>query len=453
LIWDNAKNEWNTYRLSFGGNTEISDHSSLNLSGWMQNSHMDTQNASNASYSLATPTAGIPYVSQIENASYSSVGSSAYLKTEMGNFKDIKFGADYRTISTNDPLNIFSSTAYKGTITSEATHNFEGLFLQGIYRPEGIALDITPGLREDFWQARDASIIGNYAGSNINNQLASQSFTHFDPRLGAKYYLNDAVDLRAAAYQNFSAPGLNQMYRSFVSGTGYTIPNTALQAQTNVGYELGMDLKSDTADLALTAYSNKVNNYIDYSTVQTGCASGNNYCGTGVSSATTIKQYVNAGDATMSGFEILGNWHVNSTLSLNAGFSRTIAYLTSSKVATDPTGQQLGQIPLWVATAGANWQASDRLRFALTLRDFPDYWNNTAHTQVNQGALTADLGVDYKYDKTIDLFAYAQNIGSKSYYDQGLSYNSNGTVNTSSSGTTPALGMPFNLTAGIRITF
>jgi outer membrane receptor protein involved in Fe transport len=453
LTYDIAHNHWDTYRLSFGGQSRLSDTSSLNASGWFQRSMMFTQNASNPSYSLASPQAGVPYVSQRENATYSSAGATVYLQTEYGPIKDIKVGLDLRRISTNDPLNLFSAAGYQGNLTSQAVHQFEGLFLQGTYRPEAIPLDVTLGLREDFWQANNASINGNYRGSAIANDLADTSFHRFDGRLGAKYYLGSAWDLRAAAYQNFSAPGLNQMYRSFVGGSNYTIPNTGLQPQTNLGYEFGIDFKRHDFDLALTYFHNKLKNYIDYSTVQTGCAAANNYCNTGVTSANTLKQYVNGGDATLRGFEVLGTWRALETLTLTGGFARTAAYLTSSKVASDPVFQQLGQVPLWSANLGATWQASPKLSFTLQVKAFPDYWNNTAHTQVNDGATLADLGVVYKHSKMVELYAFAQNIGDKSYYDQGLSYTPSGAVNTSASGTIPARGMPFNLTVGLRATF
>jgi outer membrane receptor protein involved in Fe transport len=44
--------------------------------------------------------------------------------------------------------------------------------------------------------------------------------------------------------------------------------------------------------------------------VQSGCAAANTYCGTGITGINggTLSQYVNAGDATLRGFEVLGGW-------------------------------------------------------------------------------------------------------------------------------------------------
>ena len=181
----------------------------------------------------------------------------------------------------------------------------------------------------------------------------------------------------------------------------------------------------------------------------------NNYCGTGVTSAQTLKQYINAGDAKMQGFELIANWQIFDRLSLNAGYTRTKAELvsTTNPASVTPTGQQLGQIPLWNVSAGAAWQATDKLNIALQLRDFPDYWNNTAHTQKNDGALTADISVNYQANDKLKLYLIAQNIGDTSYYDQGLSYLADGSVNTSGSGTVPSYALPLAVTVGAKYTF
>jgi outer membrane receptor protein involved in Fe transport len=453
LTYAIANNQWDTYRFTFGGVRELAPRNSLNLNGWVMRGAMDTQNASNPGYTLATPASGTPYVSQRESATYRSAGASAYLQTAYGSVQDLKIGADARTISIDDPIHLYSPAAFLGDVTAQATHRFFGLFAQGTYRPKSIPLDITLGLREDFWRATDASTHGNFQGSAIQDNLPDASSAHFDPRIGAKYYLGDNWALRAAAYRNFSAPGVNQMYRSFVSGSNYTVPNTALQPQTNKGYELGADFRRGGVDVGFTAFHNRVSNYIDYATAKAGCSAANAYCGTSVTAASTLKQYVNAGDAVLKGFEVLGTWRASPSVAFRGGFSRTIAHLTRSNVPADPVGRQLGQVPPWMANAGVTWDATSQLAFTLAVKGFPDYWNTTSHSQVNQGAVLADVGVVYRYRKGIELFAAAQNIGNRSYYDQGLSYNANGTVNTSASGTIPALGMPLNVTAGLRATF
>lgn len=455
LQYQNAENEWNSYRIAASGKTVLSPDWSLNSLGWYQSNEMNTQNVSNAGYSLATPNNGTANISQKEFSKYHSFGSSMTASTQWKTLHDIKLGVDYRQIEVKDPLNIYNSSGALGKITAEATHQFAGIFAQALYQPDSLPLDITLGLRQDFWQASKAKTYGEYSGSPIQNNLADQDERHFSPRLGFKYHLNDQLDLRGASYKNFSAPGLNQMYRSFISGANYTVPNTDLSSQTNRGTEFGFDFKHQDLNFSGTYFYNKVQDYIDYATVRTDCSSANNYCNTGVSTATNLRQYINAGNAKMQGFELIADWQLNDRLNLNAGYTRTQSELTQSKLSANiaPTGQQLGQIPTWNATLGASWQATDKLNLNVQLRDFADYWNNTAHTQLNEGALTADVSINYQATPKLQLFAIAQNITDQAYYDQGVSYLADGRINTSSSGTVPQYAMPLNLTVGAKYRF
>jgi outer membrane cobalamin receptor len=106
LIWNDARNEWDTYRLTFGGKTKLSDHSSVNFNGWAMSGSMSTQNATDGSFTIGTPSLGTPYVSQLEKAQYQSTGGSAYWQTEFDRIKDIKIGVDMRSNSVNDPVNV-----------------------------------------------------------------------------------------------------------------------------------------------------------------------------------------------------------------------------------------------------------------------------------------------------------------------------------------------------------
>jgi outer membrane receptor protein involved in Fe transport len=462
LVWDIARNTWGTDRIIGGGSVKLADQTSVNFDAWYGQSQMYTRNASTApSFSIFAPTLGVPYVSQTETVKYDNYGGSIFLNSEWGEIKDIKIGLDARSISANDPLNLFSTTAQTGAIDARATHRFEGVFAQGTLHAKPVPLEVTLGLREDFWQAVDGSIDGVYKGVTFASPLSSQTYSHFDPRLGAKYHLTDDLDLRAAVYENFAAPGMNQMYRSFISGANYTTSNPQLAPQTNRGEEIGIDFNRQGFSLAVTGFYNSLTSFIDYATVQSGCALANAYCGTNIStiSGGSLRQYVNAGDAVFSGVELIGSWRVLSTLDLSAGFTQTDAHLTSSKrqtasggVIPDPVGQQIGQVPTWIATAAANWRPTDRLQLSLQLKSFPSYWNNTSHTQRNDSATIADVSAAYRLYKSLVVYGLIQNVGAARYYDQGLGYTTTNGATVSSS-TVPALGMPLNATIGLRATF
>jgi outer membrane receptor protein involved in Fe transport len=462
LVWNNTSNAWRKSQLTIGGSTKLSNTSSINLNGWYNRGEMDTQNAGQSpGYSIFNPSVAVPYVSQIEQAKYKSLGGSMFYQTDFSVIQDIKIGVDARHISAHDNEDFYNAVKHTSNILAVGEHNFQGLFAQAVYRPETIPLDITLGLREDFFQTADASITNTIAGVGSVKKLANQSYNQFDPRLGAKFYFDNGFDIRAAVYKNFAAPGMNQMYRSTQSGTNYLAPNADLTPQSNIGKEIGFDYKQAKLDVAFTLFYNNLSDYIDFAPMCTSLAACTPFTvGTGFTGITRVNQYVNAGDAVIKGAELIASWQATDDLQLNGGFTRTSAYLTRSLFpnnigttpAPDPIDAQLGQVPSWMANVGANWRVTPKLKLSLQVKSFPSYWNNTAHTQRNDAATIADAGFSYNVNKIWEIYGSAQNIGNRHYYDSGLTTTTrNGSTYTASA--LPALGMPLTINLGLKANF
>lgn len=462
--WKISNNRWTKYQLSTGGSQLLANGAGLHWNGWYNRGEMDTTNAgATPGFNILKPLIGTPYVSQIEQAKYRSVGGSGFYQRDSGDWKEIRIGLDLRQIQADDHINVFGPSSQMAALVNEGTHRFLGVFAQASFRPREWPIDVTIGLREDVFQTSGGRLSGNVAGNAVATELASQSFRHFDPRIGVKYYLADGVDLRAAAYRNFAAPGMNQMYRSFVSGTGFTATNPGLTPQTNFGQEIGFDYTRPGWRVGFTVFNNDLKNFIDYGPLCAGVANCNPLlAGSGLApgSIATVNQYLNAGDAVFKGAELMGDWQISPAVQLHGGVTRTQAYLSSSKYAAIPSvaapavpvQAQIGQVPRWVATAGANWRVTAAFKLSMEVKAFPDYWYNTAHTTVNTGAALVDAGFSYQLRRDIELYGNAQNLGSKRYYDQGLATTTmNGT--TLSTGTVPQLGAPLTATLGLRAAF
>ena len=463
LVWGNTSNLWRKAQLNAGGSTRLDDNASINVNGWLSKGEMDTANAgTNPSYSNANPAvSGVPYLSQIEQAEYRSLGGSLFYKTDMGRIKDLQAGIDLRRIVANDNMSFYNKTsAMTANIVARGQHRFEGIFAQGTYRAAGLPLDLTLGLREDLFSATDGNLANKIGGVATDDALGNQTYHQFDPRLGAIFNLDDGWDVRAAAYRNFAAPGMNQMYRSTQSGKSYLAANPGLAPQKNFGQEVGVDFKTQRLSVAFTLFDNKLGSYIDYAPLCSSTAAcvplvlGTGFEGVGIN---TVNKYVNAGNARLKGIELLGDWQWTRSLKLIGGFTRTAAYLSSSAFpnpigstpAPDPINVQLGQVPGWMLNLGANWQASERWTLSLQVKDFPSYWNNTAHTQKDAAAAIFDGGFAFALTARVQIYGSVQNLLDRQYYDSGLTTArmEGGAVSTSG---IPALGMPRNFTVGVR---
>ncbi len=467
--WENASNKWNNYVLSGGGTTRFEDNSSINFNAWGSFQQMKTTNSGQTpTYNILTPNIGIPYISQNETDNYQSYGMSVFYQRDFGQFKDVKFGVDGRIITSDDNIDQFAATGFNSAnLINKGQNTFQGLFITGTYQFKDAPIDINFGLREDFYQVNNSSLSGSIytpgkAASPFGSGLASNSYTSFDPNLGIKYYANDYLDLRAAVYRNFAAPGMNQLYRTFLSGSSITIANPNLAPQTNFGQEIGFDLrtKEKDASLSFTVFNNNLSNFIDGATMCTSAATCNPLiAGTGLTpgSITQLRQNVNAGSATLRGYEILTQATVNKTVKLNVGFTQTWAYLNTSDYDSgsspaDPTNAQLGQVPPWLVNAGVQWQATPELTLSGQLQSFPAFWNNTAHTQLNDGATLVNIGFRYQLEKNVQLYGTIQNLFNTNYLAQGMTYTSyqGSTVNSAS---VPSMGPPRWFTLGVRATF
>ena len=462
--WQNASNQWNNYVLSAGGTTRFADNSSINFNAWGAFQQMKTTNSGQTpTFNIFTPRIGVPYMSQNETDNYQNFGMSVFYQKDFGQFKDVKFGVDGRIISSDDNINQYAANGFNSAnLINKGQNSFQGLFVTGTYKFKDTPVDINFGLREDFYQVTNSSLTGNVytagkAPTPIDAPLANNSYASFNPTLGIKYYVNDNVDLRAAVYRNFAAPGMNQLYRTFLSGSTITIANPNLTPQTNFGQEIGFDLrtKEKDASLSVTVFNNNLSNFIDGATMCTTVATCNPLiAGTGLAagSITSLRQNVNAGSATLRGYEILGQATLSKTVKINLGFTQTWAYLTSSDYVASPTNEQLGQVPPWMVNAGVQWQATPELALSGQLQSFPSFWNNTAHTQLNDGATLVNLGFRYQLDKTVQLYGNVQNLFNVNYLAQGMTYTAYQSSAISSSGV-PSMGPPRWFTLGVRATF
>jgi len=455
LVWEFAHNSWSTYRFLLGATYQLDEKSAINFSGWAGGGTFGTINVASGSYTLNNINAINQFISQTETAPNNNQGGSVFYQLDTEYVKDVKVGVDARRTYVTDNINLFASaTSAPTTFINQGEHRLEGIFAQGTLAVPNIPLYITVGLRGDFYQALNASQFT--VNSATNNIIPNSSASSFDPRVGLKYYLTNELILRGAVYRNFSEPGMNQMYRSFASGTSFTTTNPNLQPMTNVGEEVGFDFKWREYSLSATYFNNNLDNFIDFVKIcntNAGCAAPF-ITAAGLSPAfTTVNQYNNVGSANIRGFEVIGGWQPLPQLKFTAGFTQTTAQLTSTNFPTlEFTGVQLGQVPYWTINVGAEWRPLPELAFNINLKSFPSYWNDTGHTQWNEGATLVDLGASYAVAKNVDLYGIIQNLFNVQYLALGYTTTSfeGPTVNATS---IPALGMPFTAAVGLRARF
>ena len=514
VTYANAGNQWYKYDYRGGGEMKYSNTGSFNFNTFYNYSEMDKQNGGFVSGTYNTVSTAkqtgiyantnlnaVNYNTQLETIPYQTGGGSAFVSENIdfggyGKIKDIKMGIDLRGTTIWDNNNaynptpavhgIYTGTSYLAYNTYTSARNmFEGLFAQGTYTPFQVPLDITLGLRQDWWQAYNGNISltpvapSGKVGTTTQTSLASQAFNQFNPRIGAKYSFDNGIDLRASLYRNYAAPGMNQLYRTYFSSGQVSLANPNLTPETNFGQEIGLDFTNNQFKTSFTFFHNQVQNYVNRATV---CGSaGLQSCSSvlagqgisGITGVTSVAQNLNEGNAVMIGGEASIEFKPVESVNLNFGITRVVAYLNGFNAAfaklnaaaaangtpIDVLGHQLGYVQPLTITAGGSWDMKEfvpGLAFNWLIKSWPTYYSNTLQqhygsAQYNPQNITSklgaatigDLSVSYQATKLIGLSLSVQNIGNKYY------------IATPSSSTTtiPTLGMPFNMMGGINLSF
>ena len=451
LTYELANNRLSSYNISAGLQHRINSDTSIDANAYTRRTDFFTQNAGLRSgnncgpngtggtsacptYNFNNPASSPGFVVSLRDTNpYDDIGGSAILSQRFSGWNaPVLFGIDYRKITgSTDGIRYSTATssiqgAVAGEVLSQGQQSFTGVFAQTSWLPKGMPFQITLSAREDFYKNTDGNRTDAIAGTTT--QLPDNSFSRFDPRISGKYFVNDAVDLRAAAYRAFRAPGMNNLYRTFISGRSVTLSNASLKPETVNGFELGTDWRFGQGSIEVTAFYNKVDDVIDSTTLNAASAE----CQATLAGATSCRQNQNVAKAVIKGLEIFSRYDFNRDLQGRLSLTRNISTITASQSAGSPQGNQIGGVPRMNAIASLDWSPAESLRLSSQVRYTPSFFNDTAQLQVNEQATLVDLSARYKVSPQIELALQVTNLFDKRYISTG----------TSSTTTPPTQGTP-----------
>ena len=380
--------------------------------------------------------------SQYGSQQYRESGASAiYNKNVGGLVKDYQFGVDFRRLSAKDAETFYQSSqnginpsnpqVLASSTYGEGVQSFQGLFAQTKLLPTE-DLELTLSARADSYANTDM-YTSRTTSANVTSggARADKSKTAFDPSVAAKYFVDDNLSLRGAAYKAFRAPGFNNLLRTY--GTTPTIANPDLDPETLLGKEIGLDYRTEDVYLGATYFDYKINNMIATYTVTsyaTAPAVVQNICGVGLSncnSAGNPKYYTNDQNGASNGYELIGKWKLNSQYTFNASYTFTSTYLTShGSIVTDPLNTQLAGVPKQTAVAGLTWVPSNKIRLYGQARYIGRFYIDTTSAgapYAQGGNVIYDASASYAWDKDTDITLSALNLANREYNEGAYTYN------------------------------
>lgn len=227
-----------------------------------------------------------------------------------------------------------------------------GLYMQGTRRFGEMSL--TGAVRADYWQAtrgfrREDDLTNGAPVLDIHPEDAEA--TVVSARLGLMRQ-SGPHQWRAAVYNGFRPPSLNELYRPFRVGNDVTEANSALKPEKLSGVEAGWRYAGEALSVDLGVFHNRLTDPISNITI--GFGPGTFPTAGFIPAGGVLRQRQNAGEVRATGLELSARWRVSEGLSLNMSGTLTDAEMTGGDAALK--GKRPAQAPAYLLSLGADYR-------------------------------------------------------------------------------------------------
>ncbi|MNJ51490.1 catecholate siderophore receptor CirA [compost metagenome] len=227
-------------------------------------------------------------------------------------------------------------------------------------------------------------------------------------RLAARRFIGGGWAARAAAYSGFRPATLNELHRPFRVGNDLTEANAALVPETLQGLEAGLAFEGPISAFGATLFWNRIEDAIVNVTIGEGPGT---FPRAGfVPAGGALRQRQNAGTIEATGVELTARQALRHGVTLNGALSVTDARMDGGASAPQLTGLRPAQAPIWSATAGLDWRASDRLNLAMQARYESKRFEDDLNSRVLGAAVAVDARAEWRLRANAMVWAAVDNL-------------------------------------------
>ena len=259
---------------------------------------------------------------------------------------------------------------------------------------------LTGGIRADRWSSTDALRLERdrtTGATTLEQRADDRSGVVPTGRAGVRLALRPQLHVRAAAYAGFRPATLNELHRPFRVGNDVTEANAGLEPERLYGAEIGLGGGGGESRWSIGLFQNTLVDPITNVTLQ-------------ATPGGVLRQRQNAGRIEAFGIEAEGSHDLGDRLTLRASLSGTDARVDGGSAAPQLTGKRPAQAPVWTATAGAAWRASNIVTARTDLRWESARFEDDLNSRRLGPALLADASLELTLRPGVAAYLAAENL-------------------------------------------
>ena len=329
---------------------------------------------------------------------------------KLADWGSLEVGTDFRATDgvDNELVSYVNGAPTKKRIVGGETQQV-GIYAEGAWQ-SGPWL-VTGGMRADEWQQTNGhrteySLITGAV--TLNPAIANKSGTLPTARGGVRYDLGKGFYVRAAGYEGFRAPSLNELDRPFRVGNNITEANENLKPEKLYGIEAAVGRDQGAFTWSATGFVNQLKDPITNVTMGVGPGT---FPRAGVVPAGGIfyqRQNLQAINAT--GVEADTQYRPIQALTLSLSGAYTDATVDGGALAPQLTGKRPAQTPRLTATGAAEWTVVRDVVFTANVRYEDVRYADDQNTLVLPPAALVDLRLDWQATHNWGVFLAVDNL-------------------------------------------
>jgi vitamin B12 transporter len=401
----------------FAKSSSSGDHAAVTLAaqpdvnrlGWRLQTWVRESNLSNSSAAISNNR----NTATLSNAQYATpaagYGANAAVR-KLADWGSLEVGVDFRATSGQESefLTYVSGQPTKKRVAGGNTQQVGG-YAEGAWR-SGPWL-VTGGLRADSWQQTNGHRTETAIATGtvtLNPVIANRSGVLPSARGGVRYDLGAGLYVRAAGYEGFRAPSLNELYRPFRVANNVTEANENLKPERLYGAEVAVGGVQGAFNWSATGFVNQVRDPI--ANVTLGAGPGSFPRAGMVPAGGLFIQRQNLDAINASGVEADVQYKPIEALTLRLSGDFTDAKVDGGALSPQLTGKRPAETPRLTATAAAEWTVVRDLTFSANVRYEDVRYADDQNTLVLPPGARVSLRVDWQTTPNWGVFLGVDNL-------------------------------------------